>query len=75
MTCKRYINMRISLFGVMSHPTLLPIVKIMKLLMKSFQKHKENRIFYVRKRGRLRGFGMGGLFKNTLLHGTLFPVS
>ena len=31
--------------------------------MKSFQKRKENRIFYVRKRGRLRGFGMGGVIQ------------
>ena len=31
--------------------------------MKSFHKRKENRIFYVRKRGRLRGFGMGGVIQ------------
>ena len=63
MTCKCYINIWIGSFRVISHSTLLPIVKIMKLLMKSFQKRKENQIFYVLKRGQLRGFGMGGVIE------------
>ena len=63
MTCKCYIKIWSGSFRVISHSTLLPIVKIMKLLMKSFQKRKENRIFYVLKRGQLRGFGMGGVIQ------------
>ena len=63
MTCKCYINMWIGSFRVISHPTLLSIVKMMKLLMKSFQKRKENLIFLCAKKGPAERIWDGGVIE------------